>query len=76
VISTIRTIYVDGVAVTMTMLPCEEPHDDLTPVASVGREILGWLHGDAGLIVVAIASIAALASTGNAGVPTASRYPV
>jgi Trk K+ transport system NAD-binding subunit len=49
--------------------------EDLTPVATAGEVFLTWMPGDIGLILVVIAAIAAFASTGNAGIMSASRFP-
>ncbi|TVR29961.1 MAG: amino acid permease [Nitriliruptor sp.] len=75
-LGTIAFIYAGGVFVMVSVLPAEELYEDLTPVATAGEEILSWLPGQTGLILVVIAAIAAFASTGNAGILTASRYPL
>ncbi|TVP64118.1 MAG: amino acid permease [Nitriliruptor sp.] len=75
-LATIASIYVGGVFVMVAVVPADVLHSDLTPVATAGEEILGWLPGDAGLVLVVVAAIAAFASTGNAGILTASRYPL
>ena len=50
-------------------------HSDLTPVATAAAEFFHWLPSPMGLILIVIAAIAAFASTGNAGILSASRYP-
>lgn len=75
-LSTIGTIYVGGVAVMVAVLPPAELREDLTPAATAGREIFSWMPGELGVGLVVIAAIAAFASTGNAGILTASRYPL
>ena len=35
-----------------------------------------WLPGGAGLVLIVVAAVAAFASTGNAGILSASRYPL
>jgi basic amino acid/polyamine antiporter, APA family len=73
---TIGLIYVSGVALMVAVLEPEALHADLTPVATAGDVFLDWLPGPAGLILVVVAAITAFASTGNAGILTASRYPL
>ncbi len=69
-------IYVAGVTLMVAFVEPEALHEDLTPVATAGDVFLGWLPGPTGLILVVIAAIAAFASTANAGILTASRYPL
>ena len=73
---TVGFIYVAGVAIMVAFVEPSVLHDDLTPVATAGDVFLQWLPGPTGLILVVIAAIAAFASTGNAGILTASRYPL
>jgi basic amino acid/polyamine antiporter, APA family len=75
-LGTIATVYVVGVAIMVAVLPGETLANDLTPAATAGREIMSWLPGETGVLLVVIAAIAAFASTGNAGILTASRYPL
>lgn len=37
---------------------------------------MDWLPNDLGLLLVVVAAVAAFASTGNAGIMSASRYPL
>ncbi|MDZ7690571.1 MAG: amino acid permease [Balneolaceae bacterium] len=69
-------VYVAGVYLMTAVLEPEMFQQDLTPVATAGEIFLGWLPGDTGLILVVIAAIAAFASTGNAGIMSASRFPL
>ncbi|MDX1622091.1 MAG: amino acid permease, partial [Nitriliruptorales bacterium] len=73
---TAAAIYVGGVYIMVASISPDALRGDLTPVATAGEVILGWLPGDLGLVLVVIAAIAAFASTGNAGILTASRYPL
>jgi basic amino acid/polyamine antiporter, APA family len=73
---TVGLIYVGGVAIMVGTLDPVALRDDLTPVATAGEAFLGWLPDPLGLILVVIAAVAAFASTGNAGILTASRYPL
>ncbi|HCI72170.1 MAG: amino acid transporter [Bacteroidetes bacterium] len=69
-------VYVVGVFIMVSVLDPNEFREDLTPVASAGEVILTWLPESVGLILVVIAAVAAFASTGNAGIMSASRYPM
>ncbi len=73
---TATIIYVIGVFIMVMLLDAEEFHADLTPVATAGEVFMGWLPGKTGLILVVIAAIAAFASTANAGIMSAARYPL
>ena len=75
-LGTATFIYVVGVFIMVMLLDPEALHSDLTPVATAGEEFLTWLPGNAGLILVVIAAIAAFASTANAGIMSAARYPL
>jgi basic amino acid/polyamine antiporter, APA family len=75
-LSTIAVIYVGGVFIMVAVIEPEVLHADLTPVATAGEAFLSWLPAPGGLILVVVAAIAAFASTGNAGIMTASRYPL
>jgi len=69
-------IYVVGVIIMVTVLPFEDFQSSLTPVADAAEASLGWLPGDLGVILVVASAVAAFASTGNAGILAASRYPL
>lgn len=69
-------VYVTGVYLMTAVLDPQAFLEDLTPVATAGEVFLTWLPGDLGLILVVIAAIAAFASTGNAGIMSASRFPL
>jgi basic amino acid/polyamine antiporter, APA family len=73
---TVGLIYTVGVTILVGVIPPAELHDDLTPVASAGAVVFDWLPGGTGVALVVIAAITAFASTGNAGILTASRYPL
>ncbi len=74
-IATAIVVYTVGVFIMVTFLEPSAFRADLTPVATAGQEFLDFLPGPAGLILVTIAAVAAFASTGNAGILSASRYP-
>lgn len=69
-------VYVVGVYLMVGLLEPDALRSDLTPVATAGEVFLDWLPEPTGLILVVIAAIAAFASTGNAGIMSASRYPM
>ena len=72
---TATVIYALGTLVLITVLDPNDLYTSLTPVADAGREFLGWMPFDLGVILIVVAAIAAFASTGNAGIMSASRYP-
>ncbi len=73
---TATVIYVLGVFVMVGVLQPETLHDDLTPVATAALEFFDLFPEPIGLILIVIAAIAAFASTGNAGIMSAARYPL
>ncbi|MEM1108371.1 MAG: amino acid permease [Planctomycetota bacterium] len=73
---TATTIYVVGVAIIIATVDSEPLKTDYTPVATSASQFLDWLPGSTGLILIVIAALAAFASTGNAGILSASRYPL
>jgi basic amino acid/polyamine antiporter, APA family len=73
---TVGAIYTFGVAILVGVLPPAQLRDDLTPVASAGEVVFGWMPGNLGVVLIVIAAVTAFASTGNAGILTASRYPL
>lgn len=75
-LGTATLVYVVGVAIMVAVLDPNELRKDYTPVASAAAEFFSWLPEPTGLILVIIAAIAAFASTGNAGILAASRYPL
>ncbi|HSM09067.1 MAG TPA: amino acid permease [Gemmatimonadota bacterium] len=70
------TIYVLGVAIMVAVLDPVELRSDLTPVATAGEAFFDWLPAPIGLVLIMAAAFAAFASTGNAGILSASRYPL
>ncbi len=69
-------IYVVGVFIIVAVLNPAALREDLTPVATAGETFLSWLPQPIGLVLIVLAAIAAFASTGNAGLLSASRYPL
>ncbi|MEL6269854.1 MAG: amino acid permease [Chloroflexota bacterium] len=69
-------IYVVGVIVMTIVLPIDDFQSSLTPVADAARTTMSWLPGNVGIILIVVSATAAFASTGNAGILAASRYPL
>ena len=69
-------VYVVGVFIMVAVLNPEELRSDLTPVATAAEGFFDWLPAPYGLVLIVVAAIAAFASTGNAGLMSASRYPL
>lgn len=72
---TATVIYTLGTVVLIKVLEPQALYDSLTPIADAGRVFLSWVPFDLGVILIVVAAIAAFASTGNAGIMSASRYP-
>lgn len=65
-------IYGLGTYVMVGILPAAELHNDLTPVASTARALVGpW-----GAVLMTIAAVLAFFSVTNAAILSASRYPL
>ncbi len=73
---TATALYVVGVFILVAVLDADELRSDLTPIATAAESFFTWLPGSWGLYLIVIAAIAAFASTGNAGILSASRYPM
>lgn len=73
---TATIIYVVGVAIIVGTVDPDILQRDYTPVATAAESFFSWLPGAAGLIIVILAALAAFASTANAGILSASRYPL
>lgn len=69
-------IYVAGVFIMVSVLDFNDLSADLTPVATAAEQFFHWLPGRWGLMLIVVAALAAFASTGNAGLMSASRYPL
>jgi len=72
---TATVIYALATLVLVTVLPPQELFESLTPVADAGEQFLSWMPYDFGVILIVVSAVAAFASTGNAGIMSASRYP-
>jgi basic amino acid/polyamine antiporter, APA family len=75
-LATVGAIYTAGVALLVAVVPADELRGDLTPVATGAGIVLDWMPGQLGVGLIVVAAVAAFASTGNAGILTASRYPL
>lgn len=49
--------------------------NEMAPAATAAKKIFKWLPNNAGMMLMSVAALAAFASTGNAGLLSASRYP-
>ncbi|MDG1487374.1 MAG: amino acid permease, partial [SAR324 cluster bacterium] len=71
-IATAIAVYAVGTTIMVGILPAEKLAHDLTPVASAAEVLFGnW-----GKIGVTVAAVIAFASVANAGILSASRYPL
>ncbi|MFW6054229.1 MAG: APC family permease, partial [Persicimonas sp.] len=73
---TATVIYCLGVYVMSATLEPSVFYGDMTPVATSSQAFMEWLPASIGLMLVVVSAIAAFASTGNAGILSASRYPL
>ena len=69
---TTTLIYTVGTIIMVGVLPLEELKGNLTPVASSAKVF----YGEMGLILLSVAAIMAFISVSNAGILSASRYPL
>jgi basic amino acid/polyamine antiporter, APA family len=68
-------IYVLGVFIMVGIIPSRELWTDLAPASTASSSIYSLISPGAGTFLITIAAVTAFASTGNAGLMTASRYP-
>jgi len=69
-------VYVVGVYIMVRVIPTEDFFKVLTPVSEAGVIIFNFLPENIVVISIVFAAILAFASTGNAGLMSASRYPL
>jgi len=74
-LATATVIYTLGTLILINALEQPVLEESLTPVADAGEVFLDWVPLDLGVILIVVAAISAFASTGNAGILSASRYP-
>ncbi|HVM15674.1 MAG TPA: amino acid permease [Egibacteraceae bacterium] len=72
-LGTATALYVVGVFIMVAVLDPGTLREDLTPVATAAETFLPL---PAGLLLIVAAAAAAFASTGNAGILSAARYPL
>lgn len=65
-------IYIIGTSVMVGVLPMSELAGNITPVASAAKVFLG----DIGVTILSVAALLAFISVANAGILSASRYPM
>ncbi len=75
-VATATFVYCVGVFVMVTVLDPDEFRSDMTPVATAADAFFSWLPDGIGVGLAVAAAVAAFASTGNAGIMSASRYPL
>lgn len=75
-LGTATLLYAVGVYIMVAVLDPAALREDLTPVATAAEAFFDWLPASTGLLLIVIAAISAFASTGNAGILSASRYPL
>jgi len=68
----VTLMYAAILIVTVGILPGDKLSKSLTPVADVGRV----LFGQAGYLIISIGALLAFVTTANAGILSASRYPL
>lgn len=73
---TASLVYVLGVFIMVKVLPAATLFSSLTPVTDAGSVVITWIPTSIGILLIVVAAIAAFASTGNAGIMSASRYPL
>lgn len=73
-LATATLFYVVGVFLMVTLLDPDQLRSDLAPVATTASTLVSGPAGTVVVGLVVVAAFAAFASTGNAGVMSASRY--
>ncbi len=68
-------IYGLGVFIMVAVIEPETFANEMAPAAIAASQMFNWLPENAGVLLMSIAALAAFASTGNAGLLSASRYP-
>ena len=71
---TATVLYTAGTFVLVKLLDPSDLYGSYTPIADAARVFMN-LPFELGVIAIVVAAIAAFASTGNAGIMSASRYP-
>ena len=68
-------VYFLGVFVMVAVIEPSDFTNDLAPATTAVKNLFNWLPGNMGAYLMTGAAMAAFASTGNAGMLSASRYP-
>ncbi|XCF05647.1 amino acid permease [Tamlana crocina] len=68
-------IYGLGVYIMVAVIEPETFANEMAPAAVAASKMFNWLPENAGVLLMSVAALAAFASTGNAGLLSASRYP-
>ncbi len=69
-------LYVVGVFIMIAVLDPQTLREDLAPVATAAESFASWVPPTLGALLIIASALAAFVSTGNAGILTASRYPL
>jgi basic amino acid/polyamine antiporter, APA family len=69
-------IYVFGVIVMVGVIPPDQLFNDNAPASTAAQHIFSLLPPQTGTLLIIFAAVTAFASTGNAGMMTASRFPL
>jgi amino acid transporter/mannitol/fructose-specific phosphotransferase system IIA component (Ntr-type) len=75
-LATVTAVYVVGVFIMVVVLGTAELSGSLTPVADAAGKFTSWFPAHIGVWIMVVAAIVAFASTSNAGILAASRYPL
>ncbi len=73
---TASAVYVVGVFLVVSVIDPDSLHHDLTPIATAWLAFFDWIPRPAALVLVVVPALAGLAAAGNAGILSASRYPL
>jgi amino acid transporter/mannitol/fructose-specific phosphotransferase system IIA component (Ntr-type) len=71
-LSTAVLIYLVGTSMLVALVPPDELAGNLTPIATAA----GYAMGPVGIVLLSVAAILAFVSVANAGIMSASRYPL
>lgn len=75
-LGTVTVVYVAGVAIMVAALGTQTLSSSLTPVAAAAGAIFSWMPGRSGTWLTVTAAVTAFAAMANAGIMSASRYPL
>ncbi|MFC1706708.1 amino acid permease [Planctomycetota bacterium] len=75
-LATVTGIYVVGVYIMVAVLGLDDLSGSLTPVADAAGAFFSWVPSRVGVLLLVAAAIAAFAAMANAGIMSASRYPL